>query len=61
MSCDVIILSIWSIWMRILVPRCSRIELLDARNLIRVPKTNSVTLLVYRLAVQSELPGDSKK
>jgi len=47
--------------MRILVPRCSRIELLDARNLIRVPKTNSVTLLVYRLAVQSELPGDSKK
>jgi len=32
--------------MRILVPGCLRIELLDARNWVRVPKTSSVTLLV---------------
>jgi len=46
MSCDVVNLSIWSIWMRILVYGCLWIELLDDRNWIRVPKTSSVTLLM---------------
>jgi len=47
--------------MYILVSGCLRIELLDARNRIRVPKTSNIILLVWCLTVHSKLQGDSKK
>ena len=53
-SCDVVNLSISSIWMRILVFGCLRIECLDDSTWIRIPKTSSVTLLVYRRIVNRQ-------